>query len=266
MKSGFCVSLKELKTLIRYLEKFDKKPMDFVDLSGTEICRLTEKETEALAECLNKYQIPCMGIHASFPADIKFIGKEKRITSLEDHTRRLAERCDILGCKKIGIGSPGSRFRDADISEKEADEQMVDTLYRIRQLAQNQMILLENICPAETNYINSARHAEALINRLDDPGIGIICDIYHFFCCREKLDYLTSHFWSKVFYLHIADPVKRRYLSRNTDNAFIQYTLKVLKKAYRADGISVEASTENIIEELMECRAILQLLESEMNL
>ena len=107
MKSGFCVSLKELKTLIRYLEKFDKKPMDFVDLSGTEICRLTEKETEALAECLNKYQIPCMGIHASFPADIKFIGKEKRITSLEDHTRRLAERCDILGCKKIGIGSPG---------------------------------------------------------------------------------------------------------------------------------------------------------------
>ena len=43
MKSGFCVSLKELKTLIRYLEKFDKKPMDFVDLSGTEICRLTCK-------------------------------------------------------------------------------------------------------------------------------------------------------------------------------------------------------------------------------
>ncbi|HJD27232.1 MAG TPA: sugar phosphate isomerase/epimerase [Candidatus Blautia intestinipullorum] len=266
MKSGFCVSLKELNMLTRYLENCDKKPLDFVDLSGTEICELTEKDTEALAECLYKYQIPCMGIYASFPADIKFIGKEKKIASLEDYTRRLAERCDILDCKRIGIGSPGSRFRDADISEEEADEQMMDTLYRIRQLTQNQMILLESICPAETNYINSAGHVEALVNRLDDPGIGIICDIYHFFCCNEQIEGLDSAFWSKVVYLHIADPDGRRYLSKSTDSSFIEYAGQILKKAYRADGIAVEAGTEQITEELEECKATLRLLESEMNL
>lgn len=266
MKRGVCVSLKELNILIEYLKKCDKKMLDFVDLSGTELCDLTVKETETLAKYLHKYQIPCTGIHASFPADIKFVGKGRSTASLEDYTKRLAERCDILDCKKIGIGSPASRLRDADISEEETDKQMLDTLLRIRQLAENQMILLESIQPAETNYINSAKHVEELVDRLNDPCVGIICDIYHFFCCREQIECLDSAFWSKVFYLHIADPNGRRYLSKSTDSFFIEYTREILTRAYRADSISVEAGTEQITEELAECLGILQSLESEMNL
>lgn len=261
MKHGFCISLKELKMLLPYLENCNKKPLDFVDLSGVEICGLTLKETELLAECLQKYQLFCMGIHSSFPSDIKFIGKGKNNAVLKEYTRKLVERCNILDCKMIGIGSPGSRFRDGNISEEDADKQMIDTLQRIGELAGNQTVLLESIQPSETNYINSASHAERLIDRLAVQNIGLVCDIYHFFCSEEQIEYQDAAFWNKVLYLHIADPNGRQYLSENTDSFFLDYAGRIIKQARKAAGIAVEAGTERITEELPKCRDILQLLE-----
>lgn len=97
MKQGFCVSLKELDILMTYLRNSEEKLLDFVDLSGMEICRLSLQEIRALAKELERFQMPCWGIHAAFPAEIKLIGKEKNPAVLEDYTKKLVERCDILG-------------------------------------------------------------------------------------------------------------------------------------------------------------------------
>lgn len=163
MKQGICLSLSELRTLLTRSKAERDRITEFVDLSGQELCRLSEEEAAELAACLSEKQLPCMGIHSTFPAEIALIGTKKSELELEAYIRRLVRRCELLDCRIIGVGSPVSRQRDEQQTEAEADKQMVQTLQLLAQLAGGRMILLESISSTQTNYICGAAHAQRLV-------------------------------------------------------------------------------------------------------
>ena len=134
MKQGICLSLSELRTLLTRSKAERDRITEFVDLSGQELCRLSEEEAAELAACLSEKQLPCMGIHSTFPAEIALIGTKKSELELEAYIRRLVRRCELLDCRIIGVGSPVSRQRDEQQTEAEADKQMVQTLQLLAQL------------------------------------------------------------------------------------------------------------------------------------
>ena len=81
MKQGICLSLSELRTLLTRSKAERDRITEFVDLSGQELCRLSEEEAAELAACLSEKQLPCMGIHSTFPAEIALIGKNQNWSS-----------------------------------------------------------------------------------------------------------------------------------------------------------------------------------------
>ena len=259
MKQGICLSLSELRTLLTRSKAERDRIAEFVDLSGQELCRLREEEAAELAACLTEKQLPCMGIHSTFPAEIALIGTKKSELELEAYIRRLVRRCELLDCRIIGVGSPISRQRDEQQTEAEADKQMVQTLQLLAQLAGGRMILLESISPTQTNYICSAAHAQRLVRQTNRKNVGILADLYHLRLCTEELEKLGEDFWAQVGYLHIADPAGRRCLSQTTDADFRQYTQTAVRRAVNCRCIAVEADIEDILEEGPCCAQLLRM-------
>lgn len=266
MKIGFCVSLAELEAIFTLGKAAGQRPLDFVDLSGQELCRLTEKETAMIAGRLRENHLTCEGIHAAFPPSIALTGANKSEQKIEAYMSNLVRRCEILGCGEIGIGSPASRTLAEGWPVEEADRQMVASLQQIAALAGKINILLESIHQKETNYICQAAHADRLAARTGCQNVKMVADIYHYWLSGEDVQTFTADFWNKVRYLHIADPNGRAFLSSETSLEFQNYAVEVIKHARNCERIAVEARTNDITAQISCCYSILRTWEREASL
>ena len=259
MKIGYCISIKEFNTLIKEKEIDLHEVLGFVDLSGQELMRLEPEEFRSLKKELTEREIPCKGVHATFPAEIALTGRSRDKTLLREYCLELSERCDQLGLAFVGIGSPVSRRLTNGYLRQDADQQMVENLQMFSQIFHTK-ILLESLSQEETNYINSVQSAFWCIKNAGcdrNQSLGLVGDIYHFWKCGEKLEQIPQEVWDQIHYMHIADPVGRAYLSQATSEAFHNYAVTAMRYCSRADEIAVEAVTENICGEIRECNKIL---------
>lgn len=264
MKIGFCVSLAELEAILAFGPSRHEAP-DFVDLSGQELCQLTEKETMLLAERLQRNHLFCGGIHATFPPSIALIGAHKSEQEIEAYASRLVQRCKILACDGIGIGSPASRTLEKDWLLEDADRQMVASLQQIAELAKNIHIFLESIHKNETNYICTAAHAARLMARVDRPNVKMVADIYHYWLSGEDVHAFDENFWNNIGYLHIADPDGRSFPSPDTNPEFQKYALEVIRHAQVCSRIAVEARSNDIRSQIFRCYSTLKTWEREVS-
>lgn len=262
MKIGFCVSLAELEAIFS-LGDVSHKALDFVDLSGWELCQLTEKETALLAERLLINHLFCGGIHASFPPSIALIGARKSEQEIEAYASRIVQRCKILACDGIGIGSPASRTLEEGWPPEEADRQMIATLQQIAELADHINIFLESIHKNETNYICTAAHAAHLMACANRSNVKMVADIYHYWLCGEDIQTFDENFWNNIGYLHIADPSGRSFPSPDTNPDFQKYALEIIRRAQSCNRIAVEACTNDICAQIPGCYSTLKTWESE---
>lgn len=193
-----------------------------------------------LAEKLDQMNMPCLGIHASVPPEVRFNGPEYSEEKLQSYFHNLGRKLNMLNVSMVGIGSPMSRTLSTGFSRTMADEQMIHSLTIACQEMPQQQILLESLNAMETNYINSITTAYQLISRVNAPNVGLVLDLYHFILCDDELNMLTDDCIRKIAYLHVADPFERRYPSEQTDE-ILEKLLKDVVGLVSCDAIALEA-------------------------
>jgi len=206
MKYGCCTGAGNAEALAR-------AGYDFIDLPGAAIAALGEAEFEAARAGIERSGLPCFGMHASVPASIRLAGPDTDRAALEAYFATLAGRAKVLGCPRIGIGSPLSRSRAPDADPAAHEASFIESLRLAAGVCAESgvSLLLEALRPAETNFINTQAQALEFIDRIGAPNIDLVFDIYHFIEAAEAPSNLSAEVAARIRYLHIAEPFGRAY-------------------------------------------------------
>ena len=96
-----------------------------------------------------------------------------------DYFIALAEACAELGGHLMVLGSPLQRNLLPGVSHAEADRYALDTLARCLPTLERTgvTLCLEPLGPSETDYLNTAAEAVALMKKLDHPNVKLHLDV-----------------------------------------------------------------------------------------
>jgi sugar phosphate isomerase/epimerase len=91
----------------------------------------------------------------------------------------LAQACADLGGDRMVFGSPLQRKIPEGHTEEQTDQFFLDTLRLVQPHLEKTgvQLLLEPLGPAETNYLNTARKGEELLDALNHPLFGLHLDV-----------------------------------------------------------------------------------------
>lgn len=254
-KIGYCLSIDEIYEFAE--RKEFSEYCDFIDLSGRELVSISEQSFKKLNNSLNKLGIPCRGIHATFPLDIKLTGTQYEPQKVLDYFAVLQARCELLGIRMIGVGSPGSRNLENGFAEAEADKQMIQILRLLSDHGHDMSILLEACNLSEGNYIVSSNKVSELVDSVNRSNVGAVCDIYHFWLLNEDPDRIIPRFYKKTAYIHIADPNGRIQLSRKTSEEYLDYVRKIISNLSHVECIAIETGTACDVTLMKECYEVI---------
>lgn len=246
---GCCVDVENLEIVC-------KAGYEFIDLSGKQLAEMPIRQVEAIKEMLQKYGVPCMGLHATFPASVAICGRRYDETAYDDYIEKLAERVTILGAKYIGVGSPYSRNLEDGISKEAAENQLIKCLEKLCDKLPDSMILLESLNCEETNFINTMPEAYDIIKKVTKKNIGLVWDIYHFAKMKESIKDLSSELLKKVNYIHIADEKERAFPLEKTEEAFFTL-LKNALKLTEVQEVAIEALSTSIEKDIKKSRKVI---------
>lgn len=252
MKIGYCISLNEL-------EQLECKMADFVDLSGCELTALSMRETYKIAERLKELEIGCIGIHAAFPGELKIAGKGADPDIAVRYFKELVKRASILQVKYIGIGSPQSRILEESDDREEADFRLAGLLRSFCGCAGEIMVLVESVNRTETNYINSLEEAYGIVSRVGRKNVGLILDLYHFLAEKEVMSNISDEIWKSIRYLHIADPLGRKYPGYATEVAVKHYFQKAVVKTENVNETAIEGNAVVFRKDMKECNEVMKM-------
>lgn len=233
MKIGCCIRAEEI-------DRAAQCGFDFVDLHGAELAQMAKAKVRTLADKLDQLGLPCLGIHASVPSTVRLNGPDYDEEKVRLYFQSLKDPLDMLHVQAVGLGSPMSRSLPEGYAREKANEQMIRSMIIASEELPNQQILLESLNTMETNYINSLAEAYELVSRANHPRVGLVLDLYHFVLCGDNLSMLTDDCIRKIGYLHIADPVERKYPSDQTDES-LEKLLKNAVSLVSCDAIALEA-------------------------
>lgn len=138
-----------------------------------------------------------------------------RITALDaglrrkswDHLRRLVDAAGELGGGNLILGSPKQRGTEAGQTREQATTILGDELLAIAPHAaeRGSALLLEALSSDQTDVVNRLSEVEAIVKRVDHPGVGGMFDFHN---CADETDShetLINRFFGMIGHVHLND-------------------------------------------------------------
>jgi sugar phosphate isomerase/epimerase len=128
-----------------------------------------------------------------------------------DYLAELAHAAADLGGNVLVLGSPAQRSYPPEITRVQAEDYALDSLgYCLKALEQRQVYLcLEPLSPAETNFLNTAAEAVALIQRLGHPYLRLHLDVKAMSSEDRPIPEIIHTHANWLAHFHANDPNKR---------------------------------------------------------
>ena len=119
----------------------------------------------------------------------------------------LAQACSDLGGDLMVFGSPLQRKIPSGHSREEADDFFLDTLNRLKPHLEKTgvKLLLEPLAPSETDYLQTAREAELLLDLLNHPLFGLHLDVKAMAADEAPPDELIMRHAARMGHFHAND-------------------------------------------------------------
>ncbi|MHB9009852.1 MAG: sugar phosphate isomerase/epimerase family protein [Limisphaerales bacterium] len=119
----------------------------------------------------------------------------------------LVEFCADLGGSSIIVGSPKQRSLMEGVERAQAEAWAIEVFREAvsRGEARGVTICLEPLAPAETNFINTAAEAIALVGQLDSPRFKIILDVKAMCAEDRPIPQIIRESWPHFAYFHAND-------------------------------------------------------------
>jgi D-psicose/D-tagatose/L-ribulose 3-epimerase len=236
---GYCTGLSNL-------EAAKAAGFDYVELSTTEIARLTDEEFEAAASKVKALGLPTPAANLFLPATIKVTGPQTDHDAQMAHVKKAFGRLARLGTTMLVFGSGGARRVPDGFSQEDAFKQLVDFGRRAAAEAKANgiTITIEPLRRQETNIINSAAEGLALVEAINHPNFQLMIDFYHL--ASEKEDpAIVLKAKDHLRHLHVANPQGRVFPAKWEEFDYAPFFANLRAIGYDK-RISVEGSTKDL--------------------
>ncbi len=256
MKIGTC-------TQIANYEAVCSIGYDYIELEGLAVAAMDNAQFASTLNQVKNGPIPCVGFNSFAPATIKIAGPEYDRSKACEHAKLVIDRAAQLGCKTVGIGSPGARNLPqgypyekgvADYTQFSADCADLAKSYGI-------WVLAEAVCSGMTNLINTTKEALAVVQQLNRDNVGLTLDLYHFVYEKESITEIPQYV-PYVKHAHIANFSNRGQLVEAHYNEY-KALISELKRCGYNGTISVESGPFHVEREAPVSLKILRSIDRE---
>ena len=202
-----------------------------------------EAEFQKSLEFQKNADVPVDVFNGFFTQKVTLLGEEKTSRdTIREYCEKGFFRAKTLGGRIAVIGSGKSRAIPEGVEKSRAEEEFLDTLYLIAEIAiKNDMkIAIEPLRYAETNFINTLEESISLCRLANHRAIGTIVDFFHFHSNGESLEVLKDS-KDTLFHAHIARPNPDRRVPTEIDRETCQLWADALHKIGYNERITLEA-------------------------
>jgi len=245
MRYGNCISYKNTK----HIKILKETGFDYIETSLAPLYTAEKSELIDLLNALEKNNIKCEAVNVLFPGDISLTGENVDYKKIEDYINGVFEKTKELKFKNVVFGSGGARKVPDGFDKNKATEQIIQVVknYLLPAAEKYDFILaIEELNKGETNILNSVDEVEYIINKINNPRIKLLADLFHIALENYDVEKLSEK--SEIIaHCHIANPFDNRYYPQKTDSSesieLYKNFFGSLKNAGYDNKISIEGAT-----------------------
>lgn len=238
---GVCTSLEKFST------KFQKAGYDYAEERTSGLLMPTESDEKfaVMLKKLSESKVRVKACNSFLPGSLRCVGKNANHEAVLNYAEIVFKRAKLAGVEGIVFGSSGSRKLKEGDKREDAEKQFVELLKKMAPLAylQGVEIWLEPLNRKEDNFINTQAEGAAIIEKVNHPALGMVCDIFHVARNEERPEDIMKTV-SFVRHCHIAEK-KKRSAPGTEQYDFIPY-LEALRKAKYSGSVSMECGWDNL--------------------
>ena len=187
-------------------------PFTFATDTPSNVRTITDERRKRLRQVAEKAGVQIIGLHwllaktEGFHLTSPDLGIRKQTA---DYLTALIHLCDDFGGTQLVLGSPKQRNLLPGVTHKQAADYACDVLGQLVPLLEKTSIVLslEPLTSAETDFINTAAEAVALIKRIDAPQqIALHLDCKAMTAETESIPNLIRKHKNEMVSFHANDP------------------------------------------------------------
>jgi sugar phosphate isomerase/epimerase len=219
---------------------------DYIELPLAQVMDLSGNEFAAFLDRIQDNHIPVESCNNFFPQDIRLTGAEAQPGLGLEYAQRAADRAAALGAEIIVFGSAKSKNIPPGFPRERAREQLLELLYGLQNIVNplGITIVMEPLNRQESNFINTAAEALAVVRDAVLDNVKLLIDYYHM--RMEEEDILVIREAGKdLRHVHLAAK-QGRLFPRGNDGEDYESFFAALKYAGYDKRVSIEAYSENL--------------------
>lgn len=241
MKFGCYCAIKDMETAAEI-------GYDYVELSASEIVRLSPEEYAAFRKKLERSPISCLAA-ADYCGDTPaIVGSRFDARAAALYARTVCARVYPLGIRRLGIGAPLARVMPVKYAYDRALEQAVEFFQRTSDEAlpyEGLNVLVEALSTNSCNFCNSQQQSWDLVQRIGKPNVLMEVDFFHMGMMAEPLS-RVSDFHPLIGHVHISgrtEQDQRRFFAES-ERSFCREAVLALKRCGYTGTMSLEVPPE----------------------
>ncbi len=215
MKFGICNEIFQgwkIEDVFNYAAKLGYDAVEIAPFTlANSVTDLSQTDRKRLREAAGRAGIQIAGIHWVLvkPEGLYINHPERHI---RERTAKyfcdLVDFCGDLGGTRMVVGSPKQRNLMPNVSFEQGQDWTLETFRDAVARAENREITIcfEPLGPSETNFINSAAEAIALIQQLPSPHFKIILDVKAMSSESKPIPQIIQESWPHFEHFHANDP------------------------------------------------------------
>lgn len=259
MKFGVCRGLDDFEAI-----KCAKNAgLDYLETGFGCLANFDNEKFNYSKSLLEEVDLQCLAANGFIPGDMKLVGDSVDYGAISDYLDRGFERADILGVKKIVLGSGAARSFPEGYSPEKAKEQVA---YFLSEYAAPRakkcgcIIVLEPLRYGETTMIHTVSDGVEISDMCGCGNVFALADLYHVYGNNDDIDGFRKY-KGKICHCHIAEPEKRVYPAFATPeiNDVIKHFLDTMA-AVGCDTCSIEARTDDFEKDIVDSISFLKAL------
>ena len=233
-----------IATNMKTVASLSKAGLDFITLSTSGFL-VPDENDEAFSTKLaaaKDLKPPVLAVNGFIrPAHLKCVGPDANHDDVMKWAETVFRRAEQAGVKFVVFGSNGSRRVPKDWPLEKARSQFVEVLKRMGPAAQKHgvVVALEQLRPAECNFLNHIRDGAEIIRQVDHPNVRLLADLYHMKQSGDTPEDLRAAM-DVVVHVEIAE-FQNRTIPGTADSDFRPF-FRVLRETGYSGLVNIEAS------------------------
>lgn len=261
MKFGVCRGLDDFDAI----KAAKKAGVDYFECGFGNLATYDDEKFKQCKDLLESLDFKCIAANGFIPGNLKLVGDSVDYDALGEYLDKGFERAEALGVKKIVLGSGAARSFEEGYSFDKAKEQLAFFLSEYaspRAKKTNSIIVLEPLRFQESTMIHTVADGVEIAKMSGADNVFGLADLYHVYGNNDSISGMYE-FRNLVRHAHIAEPVDRKYPSKNDDELKIYIYTEFLRtlKAIGCDTCSIEARTDNFEEDIFNAISLVKSLD-----